>query len=230
MRINKNGAFCLCSETVDFEGFEDVGGVVGFDQGGKPAGIMVQDGGELCETDVRLMGGAHAAEGERWIEAGGLVEEEVFEARQICSAAQEGGKREAFGDREEGLGVDGLAEAAGDQVENGLVPVRAAFIEEASDEGCAVAETLGEEGLAKGGPLNGRGQRTFTGHKGLTGHELLVPGQENFGRSFPELEDGDTCGGIVGIVLPDDMEEDIFVMWVAGMTVTKPVGGFPMEF
>ena len=59
-------------------------------------------------------------------------------------------------DSEEGAGVDRLAEAAGDQLEDGLIPMGVVLVDKGSDIFGTVAETLEEQGLAKNGPADRR--------------------------------------------------------------------------
>ena len=132
---------------------------------------------------------------------------------RIGTAAKQERELKAAGDREESVGVDRLAEAAGDELENGLVPMGVVLVDQGSDKFGAVAETLKKKGVAEGGPQGVAagfgGEHAFTRNKGLVGHELVIPGQKRFGRSVPKGKDGDPGGRLCRIVLPNHMQNDI---------------------
>jgi len=112
--IDEDGMFCLDPEAFDIEGIEEGRGMVGFEEGRKPAGMAVEDAGELFQPDMGVVRWTHSEEGKRRVEAGGLVEEEGFNAGRVGAAAEQIRKRDTLSDGKKGVAVDRLAEAPGD--------------------------------------------------------------------------------------------------------------------
>jgi hypothetical protein len=127
--------------------------VVGFEEGGEPAGMVGQESGELAEAGMGGMGGPHAEKGERLGQVAGLIEKEGFYMGAVGATAQQENEGQAAGDGEEGVGVHGLAEAAGDEPEKGLVPVGIVLVEQGSDEGGAAFKALADQIVPKPGPI-----------------------------------------------------------------------------
>jgi hypothetical protein len=103
------------------------------------------------------MGGTHSVKRQRWVEAGGRGPEEGLQPRRIRAAAKQEGKRKALRDSKEAIGINRLAETAGDQPEDGFVPMVVVLIDKGPDEGGAVIEAPDKQVVTEGRPyLTGR--------------------------------------------------------------------------
>jgi hypothetical protein len=88
---------------------------------------------------------------------------------------------------------------------------------------------LVEEAITESGPGEcggGWGKERCAGDEVAARHPILVLFEEGFGGAVVEGEDGNIGGWCGPVVLPDDVEDDVLIMRVAGVGVAVPVGGF----
>ena len=69
-------------------------------------------------------------------------------------------------------------------------------------------------------------QKGCAGDEVAAGHPLPVLIKEGLGGPVLEGKDRYVRGWFGAVVFPNNVENDMLVVWVAGMVMTVPVGGF----